>query len=113
MESRSRGSLAGGRDGTPRLWLAAVATFGVGDLLTTGVGLSHPRIVEAGPVPELFPRQHGLPGLVGLKVLVFGTLFALWTRLPEPHRVGVPLAIALVGVVVVVWNTLVIAAVAV
>lgn len=99
------------RDGTPRLWLAALATFGVGDLLTTGVGLTHPRIVEAGPVPELVLRQHGFAGLIALKALVFGALFVLWTRLPGPHRVGVPLAIALVGVVVVVWNGLVIAAV--
>jgi hypothetical protein len=96
------------RSRAARLWLVAVLGFGVGDLLTTAVGLARPGVVEAGAVATPVLRGYGLVGLLTLKLLAFAVGYAVWVAVPRPHSLGVPLGLALVGVVVTVWNTLVI-----
>lgn len=86
------------------LWVLAVLFFGVGDLSTTTVGVSTVGIEEAGPVTGPLVEQYGLRGMLFLKCLVLGGAYAAWRLLPQPHCVGIPLGLSLVGVVVTVWN---------
>jgi hypothetical protein len=88
----------------PGLWSMAIAFFGGGDLLTTAVGLSFERPVEAGPVTSIAIDQFGLPIVVPLKVLTLVLAYLLWRRTPTPYRIGVPLGLATLGVLVTVWN---------
>ncbi len=89
---------------TPRLWSIAIAFFGGGDLLTTAVGLWLRRPVEAGPVTSIAVDHYGLPIVVPLKVLTLALAYLLWRRTPAPQRIGVPLGLATLGVLVTVWN---------
>jgi hypothetical protein len=96
----------------PRLWVVAVVLFGVGDLVTTlaGLGLG---LAEANALPRHFLRNHGFAGMVALKLLSLGCCRILWRVLPRPHRIGVPLGLALLGAWVSAWNLLVVTVVVV
>jgi len=93
--------------GVSLLWVVAVLTYGVGDLLTTGAGLRTAGIAEAGPVVASLLNWAGIVPLIVLKLAVFGFGYGLWRLVPGPHDVGVPLGLASVGVVVTAWNLLV------
>lgn len=59
------------------LWIAATATYGVGDIVSTIAFLEYvPTIDEANPVVVLVLGEFGLAGLVGLKIAVY--LVMLW-----------------------------------
>ena len=59
------------------LWIAATATYGVGDIVSTVAFLRYvPTIDEANPVVALALDSFGLSGLVLLKIAVY--LVMLW-----------------------------------
>lgn len=91
------------------LWVAAIALYGVGDLVTTGAGFLTGHVAEAGPLPSVLAVEFGFAGVVSLKVAAFAVSLVVWRLAPDPHRVGVPLAFTVVGAVVTTWNTLVLA----
>ena len=91
----------------PALWVVVVAFFGVGDLMTTAIGVQISGIIEVGPVVAVVIEQYGIGGIVLLKLLTIGVSYGAWQVLPPPHRVGVPLGLAVVGVVVTGWNTVI------
>lgn len=93
------------------LWIAAVGLYGVGDAVTTVLGLSSGGVAEAGPIAKPLVEAHGRIALVGIKLVVFPAFYLVWRALETPGRVAVPFALALVGGVVTVWNGLVIAGV--
>lgn len=111
---RTTGSPATGPPGGPfvvalwrsrvHLWLVAVAFFAVGDVATTAVGLASGRVAEAGPVVGALVDRHGVAALVALKAGTLGGCYLLYRTVPRPHGVGVPLAMATLGVVVTGWN---------
>lgn len=86
------------------LWVIAIVFFGIGDAVTTGMGLSSGHLVEAGPIAALVIRHFGVAALVGLKIAAFGVCFTLWLLVSRPSAVGVPLGIATFGVIVTAWN---------
>ena len=90
-----------------KLWVAAVLFFGVGDVATTAVGLSV-GAVEAHPIVGPFVEAYFLVAMVPLKILAFALCYGLWRLSPPSHRVGVPLGLASVGLIVSVWNVYVI-----
>ncbi|MEF8877823.1 MAG: hypothetical protein V5A60_14000 [Haloarculaceae archaeon] len=92
---------------TPGLWGLAVAFYGLGDLLTTVVGLVSGRAVEAAPVASVLVAQYGPAVVLPLKLASFLLFYLVWRAVPEPHSVGVPLGLALLGVLLTGWNTLV------
>lgn len=86
------------------LWLVAVLGFGIGDTTTTAVGLQVAGVVELNPLPLGFLGGSALGTMVTLKLVVLCGCYVLWQRLPRPPAVGVPLGLAILGVVVTVWN---------
>ena len=111
MYERAASSAAPLGDSQAVLWVAGVLFFGVGDLLTTVVGLQVGGVTERNVVPALLIGQYGLAGMIGLKLFAFGGCYALWRVVGRPHRLGVPLGLALLGVVVTFWNLRVLLAV--
>lgn len=86
------------------LWVVAVAFFGIGDLATTWAGLHFEQVAEVGPVVDDVILAYGTVAMVGLKLFVFAVGYALWRIVPAPHRAGVPLGLAVLGVLVTFWN---------
>jgi hypothetical protein len=97
--------------GDTRLWLAAILTFGVGDFVTTGAGLSIAGVEEGGPFVKPLIQQYGMAAMAALKVGGFAICYLAWMALPRPQCIGIPLGLALLGTVVTGWNTLVVLAV--
>ncbi|MFW5905881.1 MAG: DUF5658 family protein [archaeon] len=87
-----------------QLWVLVVLFFGFGDLLTTSVGLETAGVTEANPVVAAAIGGNDLLVMGALKALTLAGCFLLWKTIPRPHSLGVPLALALVGVLVTVWN---------
>jgi hypothetical protein len=88
-------------------WSGALVFYGLGDLLTTALGLQVVPVVEASPVVARAVAASGLWAIVPLKALVFVIAYVLWVAVPRPHNVGVPLGLFAFGLVVTVWNTIV------
>lgn len=89
----------------PTLWLLAVGFFGVGDLVTTAVGLRLSGVIEAGPLVGPLIGRYGVGSLFVVKTLALVGSYGVWRLVPAPHRIGVPLGLAVLGVVVTGWNT--------
>jgi hypothetical protein len=92
-----------------RLWLLAVATYGVGDIVTT-VALVWfvPRLSEGNLFLGSVVAEFGLAGLVGLKLLVFFVCIgvSLWAA-PDGDRLSYylpPALLAVVGAFTTVYN---------
>ncbi|MFC7177012.1 hypothetical protein [Halosegnis marinus] len=90
-----------------RLWLLALASYGLGDLATTLVGLAAGRGAEAGPLAAGLLGRYGLAGIVLLKLGSLAVFALLWRVAPNPGRVAIPLALSVVGVGVTAWNVFV------
>mgnify|MGYP006275828315 FL=1 len=93
------------------LWLLAVGFFGVGDLVTTAVGLRLSGVVEAGPLVGPLIDRYGVGSLFVLKSLALAGSYGVWRVVPAPHRIGVPLGLAVLGVAVTGWNTVIVSTV--
>lgn len=86
------------------LWVVTVLFFVVGDLLTTAVGLLRGGVAEVGPLVAPLIDQHGLAIMLPTKLLAVVACLALWRATPNPYAVGVPLGLAVFGVLVTGWN---------
>lgn len=89
---------------SPLLWGLSVAFYGVGDLLTTATTEVWGPLAEGSPVVGLAIQSHGLLGLVILKLGVFAAAYCLWHVVGNPHNVGVPLALSIIGITLTTWN---------
>lgn len=105
--SEERLPVVGGK--SRQLWVAALLLYGLGDTVTTLLGLSTAGVAEAGPIAGPFMESFGPPTLLAIKAAVFLTFYAVWRLLRTPGRVAVPFALVLVGGVVTTWNLIVIA----
>ena len=91
------------------IWITVLLFFVVGDVLTTYIGLSLPFIGEAAPIAAPLYYSYGFLLLILLKVGFTGGMYLLWRQIDSLSRIGIPLGLALVGLVVTVWNSIVIA----
>lgn len=103
-------------DGTPydaeeftALWSIALATYGVGDVVTTiALVWFVPHLHEGNPLVAGVVGAFGQPGLVGLKLAAFG--FCLLVSLAAARSddrllyYGPPAGLALVGAFTTVYN---------
>lgn len=72
-----------------RVWLLALATYGVGDIVTTiAIVWFSPFHVEGNPIVALSISLFGGGGFLALKLLVFYAAIALslWGGLPDVDR---------------------------
>lgn len=90
-------------------WWLALAFFGVGDLLTTGVAISFGSVGEANPFVRYSIETFGFGGFVGLKLLALALSYAAWRAVGSPNNVGVPLALSVLGFGFTTWNLVVVA----
>lgn len=86
------------------LWGVAVLFFGIGDVVSTVMGLNAGGLAEVGPLVAPIIAEYGVVSLIWLKVGTFGICYLLWRFTPSPHRLGVPLGLATLGVLVTAWN---------
>ncbi|MBX0297629.1 DUF5658 family protein [Haloarcula nitratireducens] len=94
-----------GRDSSAAsIWALAILLFGVGDLITTGVGLRVGGVVETNPIPRLFFQYSVLGAMGALKIAAFGGFYVCWRLVPRPYSMGIPLGLAVLGGVVTSWN---------
>lgn len=86
------------------LWVFAILFYGLGDAVTTLLGLRGDGAAEAGPVALYAVEYGGVPGFLGVKLVFIGSCFVVWYLVRTPGRVAIPLALAVVGVAVTAWN---------
>lgn len=91
------------------LWAVAILFFGIGDLVTTIVGLRFDQLIEVGPLTAPVIEQYGLVAMVSLKTVAFACCTVLWWYTPRPYNVGVSLGLAVFGVIVTLWNLVLLA----
>jgi len=91
-----------------QLWLLAVLSYGVGDGITTAVGVGFEATSEAGVVVEGILAGFGVPGFLAFKLAMLGLFYGAWRLLASPGRAAIPFSLAVVGVSVTVWNCMVI-----
>lgn len=91
-------------------WLLALATYGVGDIVTT-IALLYfvPAFTEANPVVRFAIESFGGGGFLALKLLVFYACLgiAIWAGLLAKDKLmfyGPPVVLALFGAVVTLFN---------
>ncbi|MDX1745335.1 MAG: DUF5658 family protein [Halobacteriales archaeon] len=106
-DSESHGSIDVLIRWTPWLWVAAILFFGLGDILTTVVGLSMNWAVEAGPLAATLIDSYGLTIVLALKAGAFALFYVVWRIVPSPYAVGVPLGLTVLGFEVTFWNMIV------
>jgi hypothetical protein len=91
------------------LWVVGCLGFVAGDLVTTSVGLGLEGVTELHPLASP-PHPHSvLVTMLVLKLAVVGVAYLVWKGIQGPHRLGIPLGLALVGVLVTAWNLSVLA----
>jgi hypothetical protein len=103
-ESEPSQSVVLPRPAAVHLWSVAVLGFGVGDVVTTAVGLQVVGVVELNPLVAGLFRSSILGTMVALKLFVLCVAYLLCRRLPRGTAVGIPLGLAVLGVFVTVWN---------
>ena len=87
-----------------RLWSVSVLTFGIGDVFTTLFFISAGVNFEGNPLAAFVFQEYGLLWMLPWKVLVFGLFYAGYRIAPRNYRIGVPLGLSVIGVVISVWN---------
>lgn len=102
--SGSPGVVATAVDNQSALWAVAVLFYGLGDGVTTLLGLQGDGASEAGPVALYAIEYGGVPGFLAVKFSFIGVCFGVWYLVDTPGRVAIPLALAVVGVAVTAWN---------
>jgi len=86
------------------LWIGALVFFGIGDMVTTAIGLSTLRVVEANPVYADVSYSH----MLFMKFFTFSVFYLAYRYVPKDIRLGMPLGLSVLGIVVTVWNSYVI-----
>jgi len=92
-----------------RIWALALATYGVGDGITTALLVwTSPLHTEANPVVAAAIGAFGGGGLIGLKTLAIGACIAIsfWGGIDDDQFVFYlpPVTLALVGAVTTLFN---------
>lgn len=86
------------------LWAATVATFGVGDSLTTIYGLGLAGVSEGNAYAATILSAAGIPGLLVTKVAILALAFASSRVVPPRYRFAFPLGLTALGTFVTIWN---------
>jgi hypothetical protein len=88
----------------PTLWALAVLFFGVGDVVTTSVGLGIGGLFELGPVTSVFVERYRVRGDGRVEGPHLRWLLSLLASRPAALPRRGALGLALLGVSVTGWN---------
>lgn len=93
-------------------WFSAILFFGVGDILTSYLGLViiHP-IIEVGPVAAVLVHKFNFGLATGYKFALLVIFYILYRVVPNPYSIGIPLGLSGLGVVVTAWNIFILSSV--
>ncbi|AKU06340.1 MULTISPECIES: DUF5658 family protein [Haloferax] len=88
------------------LWGAAALAYGLGDYVTTVLGVRMAGVQEGNPVVRLISGGDPGPGSFAVLKLVSVALFfaTYWVLRPAVARLAVPISLTLLGAVVTVRN---------
>lgn len=89
-----------------KLWLLTLLSFGIGDSVTTIIGLSI-GVVEFNPLIDNLLSVYGVTSIIGMKILFFVFAYVMSVKLPEKHQAGVSMGLFVVmlfGAVVTITN---------
>lgn len=89
-------------------WGVALMLFGIGDLVTTAVGMRSPGVVEMGVAAPLV-QQYGFKIVLVLKSATLVGFYVLARSVARPYRKGIPIGLAFLGLLVTAWNLVVLA----
>lgn len=87
------------------LWIGAIGLFGVGDLVTTLIGFSTGKVTEENSFASQIYQDFGAEGLILYKAAILAAALFVSLQFPSPYRLGVPIALIVVGAGAV-WNNL-------
>lgn len=87
-----------------QLWVIVGVGFVLGDIVTTSIGLGRSGVVESQPIAAHLFQYSVIGTMITLKLAVVGGCYLVWRRVPRPHRVGIPLGLAALGILVTAWN---------
>lgn len=96
-------------DRSIELWVLAFLFYGVGDTVTTFVGLRMEGVAEVGPLALIAMEIAGNVGFVAMKGLFMVVCFGAWYVLDTRGRVAIPLALIVAGGAITFWNLLMLA----
>lgn len=85
------------------LWILAIVFFGVGDIVSTSVGLAM-GATEMHPFVGAMVEEYVYLAMIPLKAMAFGLCYWLWRTTPADYRIGIPLGLAILGIAVTAWN---------
>jgi len=92
-----------------RAWRQAILWFGVGDLLTSIVGVASGLARESTPYIAALVLDVGVAGLVIAKTAGFVVGYLGWRLTPKPFDIGIPIGLAAIGLFLTIWNVYVLA----
>lgn len=87
-----------------QLWLIAVLFFGIGDVVTTSLGLWVAGVIEMHPIAAYAFQHSVFWAMTVLKGIALASCYLLWKLTPRPYCVGVPLGLVILGVLITAWN---------
>jgi len=90
------------------LWGLAVATFGVGDAVTTEVGLDIDGVVEENETAKKAGLVSSAETIGVSKLAMLAGAGLAYTAVPEPHNKGIPVGLTALGTAVTIHNITVI-----
>jgi hypothetical protein len=92
-----------------QLWLSSIATYGIGDVVTTYTGLNMEGVSESHPVADQVLQETGVGGMIGMKIVTLTGFGLLYGAAPDDWKVGVPTGLTTLGTLIVLNNVRVIA----
>lgn len=88
----------------PVLWIFTIGFYGIGDILTTLVGMSRPPLKEGGPVAAPLLAGGSPLVFIGFKMCLLAALFVLVRFVSDRTAIVLLAAFATAGVGVTAWN---------
>lgn len=92
-------------DKSDAMWYTSLATFGVGDVVTTYIGMKQRGVEEGHPLLDAVIEDSGVAGMVGMKAMAFALAGAAYSQVSEDHRIGIPIGLTLLGSYATIHNT--------
>lgn len=85
-------------------WVSGILLFGLGDFSTTVLGLYTKSLTEVNLIPNIIYNMLGVFGLLLIKIITLFVFYLFWKMSPKKYRIGIPIGITIVGIVITTWN---------